>query len=162
MALTAANAEEFMDRMDGRLGNIEGELYEALWARNPTARLSAHFRSVRPLSLGNFPAADAARDEGRLSPDDWDEVVRLDATALVKRREDPSLDLVAAVELSRLVDGNDVARAHRRAAIFNAAGIPAVAVVGGETILRDAAEMAEASGVVVLAKPAEAVVAPAA
>ena len=139
--------------MEGRQGNMDGELYELRWARQLGSRLGVHFRRVRELNLGDFERADEARDAGLISRDEWRELNLLDATALVRDEGDPTrTDRVAAVELSRVIGLGDVSRARRRADILLKAGIPAVAVVGGETILPEADDVANAAGVVVLAR----------
>ena len=153
----AARFDVRLANVEGRLGNVEGEQYEFRWERHLGTRLGRIFRRVRPLNLGNFAPIAEAFDDGRLSQADWDELFRLDVTALVTEAQNKaSPDIVAAIELSRVIDSNDVERASRRATILNNIGVLARGVVGGESILADAAALAVSEGVTVIVTKADA------
>ena len=118
------------DRIEGQLGNLRGEVYEIRFSLNPI-RLTRHFRDVRPVFAGSYEPILEARDRELIGDADWEDLIRADTFALVRRRGDKT-DIIAVIELSRVIDQGDVDRARRRAAILNAAGVPAVGCAAGE------------------------------
>ena len=118
------------DRIEGQLGNLRGEVYEIRFSLNPI-RLTRHFRDVRPVFAGSYEPILDARDRELIGDADWEDLIRADTFALVRRRGDKT-DIIAVIELSRVIDQGDVDRARRRAAILNAAGVPAVGCAAGE------------------------------
>lgn len=142
-----------LDRVEGRLGNVEGGQFEIRYQMSLPARLGRHFLKVRPVSPVDIPGvAEALRDQ-RLSEDDWDDLLRIDAAALARRRgADDIADVVVLLDLSQVIDANDLRRAHRRAEIVRRAGTDAVAAVDGETLLPDAKREADALGVLALVR----------
>ena len=63
-------------------------------------------------------------------------------------REAPDIDV--AVEVSIVVDENDVARAHHRARLLQRCGLTAIGVAGGQRATDVALDLAEATGVQLL------------
>ncbi len=122
-----------MAHMDGRLGSVEGQLYESKYVDNLASRLVFRYRKVHPIVLGNVVQIIRAVDDGRISKQEWDDLVLLDAAAY-GRPIGGGDELVVAMELSKTVDVNDVERAARRAAIIRRSGLVVEACVDGEQI----------------------------
>ena len=68
------------------------------------------------------------------------------------RRQPDSPESVILIELSIVVDTDDVARAARRADIVRKLGIPAIPCVDGEVITPQAVSLAEHDGVMALVR----------
>lgn len=136
--------------LTGHFGNLDGEVYEMRWANSLGSRLGMRYRRIRPLVLANEDTILAAADEGRISQSEWAELMRLDATASVDDPTTGERGLIAAIEISKVVDRGDVLRAADRADILTRAGIPSVAVVGGERVTQGAVDAAQTRGVAVL------------
>jgi uncharacterized protein YhaN len=134
----------------GRTGNLEGEVYEFRWMRNAASKLGAYVRRARIISLPDIPELDDAFHDGRLARSEWDELVALDAIVAGADRLTGVEPSYAAIELSKTLDANDIARAARRAGIMAAHGVPVRAVAGGRQISREAAELADRLAVTVL------------
>ena len=117
----------------GRTGNLEGWRFEAEYRDRLASHLARRYRGVRPLVLGNMPALIEALDDGRIGEQEWDDVIRLDASAEGRPRGGGD-ELVIVMELSRTVDINDVERVARRADIIRRAGVIVDAIVDGDQI----------------------------
>ena len=97
------------------------------------SHLARRYRGVRPLVLGNMPALIKALDDGRIGEQEWDDVIRLDASAEGRPRGGGD-EMVIVMELSRTVDINDVERVARRADIIRRTGVIVDAIVDGDQI----------------------------
>lgn len=117
----------------GRTGNLEGRRFESEYRERLASHLARRYRGVRPLVLGNMPALIAALDDGRIGEQEWDDVIRLDATA-EGRPKGGGDEMVIVLELSKTVDINDVERVARRADIIRRAGLIVDACVDGDQI----------------------------
>ena len=117
----------------GRTVNLEGWRFEAEYRDRLASHLARRYRGVRPLVLGNMPALIKALDDGRIGEQEWDDVIRLDASAEGRPRGGGD-EMVIVMELSRTVDINDVERVARRADIIRRAGVIVDAIVDGDQI----------------------------
>ena len=146
--------ERRMTRMDGRLGDLRGEVYEDRWISRFSGRFGtivARSKLVTPRDLERF---EDAAEAGTITP----------AEALAVRQADILIEgthgagsarrpVLLVVEVSSVIESNDVSRAFDRAATLQKLGYPAVPVVAGafmDVTLRDAAV---ARGVEVLLRP---------
>ena len=140
-----------VDHMDGRLGNVEGGLYELKYDRNLGAHLARRYRKVSRVIPADVDAVAKAYDDGLISEEEWDDLHRVDMVASATRRQNRSGGITFVVlEVSVTVDERDVARASRRAGIMRKAGIEVEAAVGGENINAGAITLARELGVTVL------------
>jgi hypothetical protein len=131
-----------LEHMDGRLGNLEGWRFESHVRQNLASYLARTYRAVRPLIVGNFEPALEALDSGKLSEREWDDLVALDILATVRRRGHPNEpELLAAIEVSLVIDTYDVSRVLRRAEALRALGLEVDACVIGEAILPPAEQL---------------------
>lgn len=140
-----------LERMDGRLGNLEGWRFEEYVRRNLASYLAMDYRAVRPLIIGNFVPAVEALDAGKISPRQWEELVALDVMASARRKSQPNgPELLLAMEVSLVVDTNDVSRVLRRAETLRGLGLEVDACVAGEAILPPAEHVARENDVKLL------------
>lgn len=89
----------------------------------------------------------------RLSPAQRRQVSRLDVilrAKLIGAQGPDSPDIWVAMEVSPVVDRNDIERAQERAAILRQAGLRVISVVAGQDITRGATEMLEQAAVFLL------------
>ena len=146
MAQLAARVDTVVTQLaqlTGRVGNIEGMMYEDRYVKHLASRLGRSFRRVRWIDPANIPELVDAVDSGRITDAEWDDVLRIDAVAWAVRKGDVSGgDVLVAIEISRVVDDTDVERAHRRAGILHTAGLPARACVDGDSIREDSLSLA--------------------
>ena len=140
-----------IDHMDGRLGNVEGGLYELKYERNLGAHLARLYRKVSRVIPADVDAVANAYESGLISEDEWDDLHRVDMVASATRRKSPSGGaMFVLLEISLTVDERDVARASRRADIMRRAAVEVEAAVGGEKINAGAITLARELGVTVL------------
>lgn len=89
--------------------------------------------------------------ETRLSEDELDDLRLADILVYGRPKQRPDVEGVwLVVEVSAVVDRNDVERAQRRAAVLRKAGYPAVATVAGEERTEGAQEAARSAAVLFL------------
>ena len=69
------------EQMTGRVGMLDGQMFEFKCERNLASRLGKYYRRVRPTQIAELDQLVAALDSGRISEDDWDDVLRIDAIA---------------------------------------------------------------------------------
>lgn len=146
IASLAKSTQINFNRVDGRLGNIEGMLLEDRYRQRPASYFG---RIVRKASvLSNTEIANML--EGKLTPDEIDEVLWIDIVlhGTPQTLEIPEVWL--AVEVSNVLDESDIERAEARAALLRKAGYPTIAVGAGDQITEAAKKTAEERKVVVL------------
>ena len=143
--------ESLYGRLNGRLGNVEGALYEQRYRDNAPSRLGARLRRIERVHLGQVEALLEALDRGLISEQEWNEVAALDLLVRGRAGREPvAPQRYFAVEVSVTIDLNDVTRASERAAILARAGLSVEACVAGQGIRPEAEEEARARGVTVL------------
>lgn len=138
---------------DGRLGNLEGDLYELRYQARMPSRLGRRYMKVRPVHIPELEPVSRAYGK-QLADAEWDDLLEIDAAAWAQPRSvarDPeSPDILVVLELSRTVNAEDVRRVHRRAEILRRLGMSVDAAVDGEAIRPDAKQLADQLGVVAL------------
>jgi hypothetical protein len=138
--------------LEGRVGNLDGDHFEAKYARHLPTHLARWFTGVREVIVGNEPRLLAAVTNGTLTDDDWESLGELDILAVGREKGGNGAETYVAIEVSKVIDVGDVERAEARAELVRRAGLPAVAAVGGRSILPDAKMAAEARGVLTLVR----------
>jgi hypothetical protein len=139
-------ADERFNRIEGELGNLSGREYEHSY--DAVQRLAARFRRPVRVTVGDIEELLDARDEGRISPLEFDQARRADIFVRARRGKGHDAPVVyAVVEISRALDASDVARAAERAEILRKAGLDAEAFAGGEYANPGAIALADARGV---------------
>jgi hypothetical protein len=133
-------------RLDGRVGNLEGWRYEQKF--NALSRVTEILRRPALVQIADLDPVLDARDERRLSPAEWKQLIVLDF--LFRGRVGKGVDApesFVALEVFQVVDSRDVQRAHDRAAILTRLGLKAIPAVGGSRLTDDASMLAEQLGV---------------
>lgn len=143
-----------LDRFDGRLGNVEGEIYETKYVVNLGAHVFKRIRRARRVFPSDVSPVFEARRAGKITDAEWDDIHDLDvlAVGIEANSSSESAEKYLAIELSIVVDGSDVERAARRAAILRKSGVSAEAAVDGKAITADAEQSAGRLGVAVLVR----------
>jgi hypothetical protein len=100
---------------------------------------------------GALDAATESQLETRLTLDELQELLRLDVViAGTTRPPAASCEVWLAIEVSSVIDRDDVERARRRAALLRKAGYRAVPVVAGEALTQGATELLQTAPVVLM------------
>jgi chromosome segregation ATPase len=160
-ARTEAELRALADRtehMDGRLTRLErdvawlkGSDLERRFREHVAELVRQPFRRARWVPSAELDdLLEDAKEQGLLSSEEADDVVRLDA--LVRARRDGA-DVYLAVEVSSVADRRDVERAVRRAAILQRLGWPCTPAVAGHRLTAGAHELLSTSGGVWLRMP---------
>jgi hypothetical protein len=148
-ARTESTLRDMVDsqsRTTDRLGDLDGRMLEIDFRQKGPAYLSPIARRLRVVESG--PLADLlddAVDEGRLTPEERNAIMRTDVV-LSGRRRDDGQDIYLLVEVSGGVRTHDVERALDRAALLSKLGRPVLPIVAGRRIHEDAAAMARTTG----------------
>jgi hypothetical protein len=137
---------EWQSRATDRLGDLDGRMPEIDFREKGPAYLSPIARRLRVIESG--PLADMlddAVDEGRLTAEERNAIMRSDVVLSGRRREDGQ-DVYLLVEVSVGVRKHDVERAVERASLLAKLGRPVLPVVAGRRIHEDASAMARTAG----------------
>jgi hypothetical protein len=136
----------------GDIGRMNGRLHEFEYSRKLANKIGRHF-AVEDRPVADYPPVVDACVDRRLSESDWDDLTLADVTVIGRpRRQADAPESVILIELSIVVDTDDVVRAARRAAIVRALGIPAIPCVDGEVITPQAVALAKDEGVMALVR----------
>jgi predicted nucleic acid-binding Zn-ribbon protein len=143
-----AQVEAQIARLTDRMSSLTGMMLESRYRERAHIYFNRVLRRVRVLSPDTLDRLlEGAEESGRLTPAESEDVRATDVLALGRRREDES-EAYLAVEVSGLVEVDDVARALRRAELLaRATGKAAVPVVAGERISPEIDRIARESGV---------------
>ena len=138
---------DHVDRLTARVGGLVGESLE----RRYRERAGAYFgRVLRRTRILDALALEVALEE-LLSPDEMQDSLLTDLILSGKPRTRPEVEEVwLAVEVSSVVDRDDVSRAVRRCRLLTRSGRPVVPVVAGEAITTGADEAARSEQVAVI------------
>ncbi len=155
LTLQLAALTERVDKIDMRLRRVEIRLdkvvddhLEARYGRNAHSFVG---RLLRNLKVLDSQELEERYLEAYLTDDELVDASLLDLRLGGRLRHHPDAPEVwLAVEVSAIVDLNDVERAQRRAALLRKAGLRAIPTVAGEEITEDAEAAAVASAVFVL------------
>ncbi len=146
--------ERRLTRMDGRLGDLRGEVYEDRWISRFSGRFGtivARSKLVTPRDLERF---EDAAEAGTITEAEALAVRQADILIEgTQGRGDARRPALLVVEVSSVVEAKDVNRAFDRAETLRKLGYPAIPVVAGafmDVTLRD---IAVARGVEVVLRP---------
>jgi len=137
-----------MQRLTNRMGQIVGDLLEIKYRDKPFSYFGRIVRRARVVDLAEVE--DWLSE--RLSEEQLFDLFQLDLLVrgqirqpVGERKEHPEVWL--AIEVSSVVDGEDVQRVARRAEILRQAGLPVLAVAAGSNLTPEARELARTKGV---------------
>lgn len=145
---------ERVDRIADKQGQMLGKLLERDYADHLHGYLSDHLRKIRLV----LPAQtlDAETEEilyERLSAAQRRQITRLDVIAkgkLIGARGPDAPDFWVAMEVSSVIDRNDLERVQERAAILRQVGLRVIPIVAGQDVTRGANEILQQVPVVML------------
>ena len=144
--------EQQVQRLTDRMGQMAGDLLEIKYRDKPSSYFGRIVRQARLVDLADVEAMLGER----LTDEQLFDLLQLDLVVhgqlrqfKGKRKEQPEVWL--AIEVSSVVDREDVERAERRAEILRQAGLPVLAVAAGGNLTLGARELAQAKGVVLQA-----------
>lgn len=138
--------ERRIARIEGRLSVADGFLQEHKYRTHPGAYFGKIIRKARVVPIEDI--YDVL--EATLTDDEYDEVLPVDMIVKGRLRELPDQDVYLAVEVSVVVDKEDVRRADRRAELLRKAGLTAMPVVAGEDLTDGGERQAQAWKIPVL------------
>jgi hypothetical protein len=138
--------EEAQQRNDNQFADIRGKLLEIEYRNKIGAIFGGRLRKPRVVDAGDV--WDMLRDQLGEA-----EIHRIVAADLIVRggllRAQGEGELWLVVEVSSVIDRNDVARAAERAALLRKAGLMVVPVVAGQRLTQGAVTLAEEFGVAI-------------
>ena len=134
---------ERQNRMEGRLGNIEGDLLEARYERNMREWFADYLWPIDRIFTGDLVGL---RD--RLSDSEFRKLRAIDMILRGKDLQDSGQDLLLVLEISQTINVDDVDRALERARLLEKAGYRARAVVGGYRVAPGVESRARELGVI--------------
>src|SRR5579884_565050 len=147
LAKAQAGTEHQLGALVGRVGMLEGSLFEMKFAERSPAYLSRFARRLRRIDISRLAdLLDEAAERGEVTPDERDDALLADVVLTGRRREDDA-EVYYVVETSVGVGAYDVSRARTRANVLAKLGRPAVPIVAGAFIDPMADSMAQTTRV---------------
>jgi hypothetical protein len=129
------------------VGRLKGDSLENKYQNNAPAYFGTLLRRPKVVDVNTL----WDELETHLSLEEMNNVLVLDLIVKGKIRKQPDLgEHYLAIEISSVMDKNDVQRAHQRAELLRRAGLRAIPVIAGEKMTEGAQEEARNQGVVVL------------
>lgn len=142
-----ARAEKTLARLETRQDALRGDQLERRYRERAYAYFGHILRGVQAVSLREIETVL----EERLSRDELDDLLLLDVLVHGRLPHQPDAPEVwLALEVSAVVDRNDVERAQRRAALLRKAGYRVVPTVAGEEVTQGGQDAAREGNVLLL------------
>jgi len=148
LAQAQKRTEEMMQKLVIRVGKNTGKLLELDYRDKAYAYFGSLLRKVKVVSLQDLEPAL----EEHLTEAEFNALLPLDLLieGQVRNSAVPDDRVYVAVEVSAVVDENDVKRAQERAALLRRAGFRVVPAVAGEDVTEDAIRAAQAAAVLLV------------
>ena len=138
---------ERVDLLTDTVGRMKGTLLEMNYQRKASAYFGLLLRRVKVVDLSSIDDVLTSA----LTSEELRDMLQIDLLVSGKLRHLPeSPEVMLAVEISSVVDRNDVLRAVQRAKLLRKAGYSAVPVVCGEEVTKGGRDYAEKQSVVLL------------
>jgi myosin heavy subunit len=147
LAAAQKRTEDILQKLVIRVGKNTGKILEIDYRDKAFAYFGTLLRKVKVISLQKLEPTL----EQHLSEAEFNALLPLDllVSGQVRRSNQPNDVVYLAVEVSAVIDDNDVERAQQRAALLRKAGYRTVATVAGEEITESALSAATARSVLV-------------
>lgn len=148
LAAAQQRTEGILQKLVIRVGKNTGKILEIDYRDKAFAYFGTLLRKVKVVSLQDLePVFEQHLSEAEISA-----LVPLDllVSGQLRRSDQPDDVVYLAVEVSAVIDNNDVVRAQQRAALLRRAGYRTVAAVAGEEITEGALTSAAARSVLVV------------
>ncbi len=140
LAQAQQRTEETVRRLVNQMAEVRGEMFEMKFRDKAHAYFGRWLRRIRVVPFIELEE----QLENKLTDDEIAELSLTDILVRGRPRRMPEADEVwLAVEVSAVVDKNDVYRAQQRAALLRRAGLRAVPVAVGARIIPEARSLAE-------------------
>ncbi len=147
LAVAQKRTEETVGVLGATMGGMKGQLLEMRYRDRAVAYFGRLLRRVKVVDPGALQEALAES----LSDDELFDALNADLVVSGTSRSHPEVpEIWVAVEVSSVVDRNDVTRAVRRAALLRRAGRPVVPAVAGERVDDRALDEPGIAGVLIL------------
>ncbi len=150
LAASHRHLELKVQRLTDRMARLDGQMLEIQYRNKAASYFGRLLRRAQAVELNDLEE----RLENVLSPEELEDVLRLDLVIRGRSRQAPSgetaPELWLAVEVSAVIDRQDVKRAFERAEILRKAGLAVLPVVAGEKSTAGARELAKEKRVVVV------------
>jgi hypothetical protein len=151
MTIAVAEMSRAVGRMEPRVARADGWQLEQRYVVRAPSYFGRSLRQVTVLWPGRLDQKLEEQLDATLSPDEKDEVLRLDAIIRGKAQPPAAQDEVyVALEASVTISQNDVECVQQRAALLRRLGARVVSVVAGEEIEPEAEEAAATNAVAIL------------
>jgi len=138
---------ERVDLLTDTVGRMKGTLLEMNYQRKASAYFGLLLRRVKVVDLSSIDDVLTSA----LTSEELRDMLQIDLLVSGRLRHLPeSPEVMLAVEISSVVDRNDVLRAVQRAKLLRKAGYSAVPVVCGEEVTKGGRDYAEKQSVVLL------------
>ncbi|MCD6508549.1 hypothetical protein J7M22_18255 [Candidatus Poribacteria bacterium] len=138
---------ERVDLLTDTVGRMKGTLLEMNYQRKASAYFGLLLRRVKVVDLSSIDDVLTSA----LTSEELRDMLQIDLLVSGRLRHLPeSPEIMLAVEISSVVDRNDVLRAVQRAKLLRKAGYSAVPVVCGEEVTKGGRDYAEKQSVVLL------------
>ena len=143
---TDRRMDERFARVERMLDKIDGRFLEQQYRQEAGAYFGPWLRRCEVVDFQGL------WDEWgpRLTEEELRDALRVDLLVRGRLRKQPEKDAWLAIEVSAVVDREDVTRAARRAGLIRRAGMPAVPVAAGENATLGADEEAQRLGVAIV------------
>ncbi len=155
------NVDERFNQVDSDIANLKGDVKDL---KDDVGHLKGDslerkYRDKAPSYFGRLVRKPKVVDinrlwnvlESHLSEEELNDVLLLDLIVQGKHKDRTlDLDLYLALEVSAVVDRNDVARVQRRAALLRKAGFNAIPVVAGDELTTGAEQEAQTHHVAIV------------
>ncbi|MCX7838913.1 MAG: hypothetical protein N2559_05595 [Anaerolineae bacterium] len=145
LAEAQKHTEMRLQKLTDTVADMRGSLLEIKYREKAYAYFGYHLKRVRVVSLQELEDQLLTQ----LSPDEFRELLSLDLLVEGEFRQFPQRHVLLALEVSAVIDRNDVLRAARRATLLRRGGFFALPVVAGERVTEGALEQVHSDGVIV-------------
>ena len=135
LAKAQEHSEQKLNQLDNQVASLRGQALEQKYCQRAAAYFGRLLKKVRVISSEVL----AESLEELLSPEEFQDALLIDLVVQGRpRNTEESSEIWLAIEVSTVIDRNDVIRSRRRADLIQRQGIPTLAVVAGEDLTEGA------------------------
>ena len=147
LAQAQEHTEQKLNKLDDRVASLRGQALEEKYRRRASAYFGRLMKKVKVISLDVL----AESLEDIVSPEEFQDALLIDLVVRGRPRARVEAgEIWLAIEVSAVIDRNDVIRSRRRAELIQRQGIPTLAVVAGENLTEGGEAEASAQKVAVV------------
>ena len=147
LAQAQESTEQKLNQLDNRVASLRGQALEQKYCQRAGAYFGRLMKKVKVIS----PDVLAECLEDILSPEEFQDALLIDLVVKGRPRARVEIgEIWLAIEVSAVIDRNDVIRSRRRAELIQRQGIPTLAVVAGENLTEGGEAEASAQKVAVV------------